>query len=84
MHKLIESLGEHPHVKAIRGKGYMIGIELDRPAADLRAIGLEHRVIFNITADSVIRLLPPLIINEEEIEELVRRLTLSINQFTGI
>lgn len=82
MEQLISNLGEHPCVKAIRGKGYMIGIELDRPASDMRSIGLSHGVIFNVTADTVVRLLPPLIINEEEISELVTRLTKTINQFT--
>jgi acetylornithine/N-succinyldiaminopimelate aminotransferase len=83
MDKLTCSLGEHPSVKAIRGKGYMIGIELDRPVNDIKALGLANGLIFNITADTVIRLLPPLIINEEEIGELVNRLTLTINQFTA-
>lgn len=80
MDKLIANLGEHPNVKAIRGKGFMIGVELDKPATELRAIGLKNGLLFNITKESVVRLLPPLIINEEEIEELVQRLTLSINQ----
>jgi acetylornithine aminotransferase len=83
MDKLISNLGSHPHVKGIRGKGFMIGIELDRPATDIRAIGLQNKVLFNVTAETVVRLLPPLIINEEEIEELVTRLTCSINQFTN-
>ncbi len=83
MDKLIQNLGEHPHVKAIRGKGFMIGIELDRPATDMRPLGLANGVIFNVTADTVVRLLPPLIINEDEINELVSRLTLTINQFTN-
>ncbi len=82
MDKLISALGEHPHVKAIRGKGFMIGIELDKPANDMRAQGLANGVLFNITADTVVRLLPPLIISEQEIDELVKRLTLTINQFT--
>lgn len=82
MEKLIKNFGEHPCVKAIRGKGYMIGIELDRPANDMRLLGLSNGVLFNITADTVVRLLPPLIINEHEMDELVRRLTLTINQFT--
>lgn len=82
MDKLISNLGEHPHVKAIRGKGFMIGIELDRPASDMRAVGLANGVLFNVTADTVVRLLPPLIINEDEIEELVNRITLTIDQFT--
>lgn len=83
INKLINTLGEHPHVKAIRGKGFMIGIELNRPASDMRVLGLKHGVLFNITADTVVRLLPPLIINEEEINELVARLTTTINEFTN-
>jgi acetylornithine/N-succinyldiaminopimelate aminotransferase len=83
MDKLINNLGEHPNVKAIRGKGFMIGIELDRPANDMRTVGLANGVLFNVTADTVVRLLPPLIISEDEIDELVKRLTLTINQFTA-
>ncbi|AMP90902.1 aspartate aminotransferase family protein [Legionella pneumophila] len=83
MDKLITNLGEHPNVKAIRGKGYMIGIELDRPASDMRVLGLENQVLFNITAETVVRLLPPLIISEDEIDELVNRITRTINQFTN-
>lgn len=83
MDKLISALGEHPHVKAIRGKGFMIGIELDRPASDMRSIGLANGVVFNVTADTVVRLLPPLIINEDEIDELVKRLAVTIDQFTS-
>lgn len=83
MDKLIKSLGEHPKVKAIRGKGFMIGVELDRPASDMRLAGLKNGLIFNVTADTVVRLLPPLIINEEEINELVTRLTKTINEFTA-
>ncbi|HAZ7574548.1 aspartate aminotransferase family protein [Legionella sp. PATHC032] len=83
MDKLISNLGEHPNVKAIRGKGYMIGIELDRPANDMRVLGLENQVLFNVTAETVVRLLPPLIISEDEIDELVNRITRTINQFTN-
>lgn len=83
MDKLRTQLADCPSVKAIRGKGFMVGIELDRPANDIRALGLANGVLFNITADTVIRLLPPLIINDEEIEELVKRLVLTINQFTS-
>ncbi|KTD07619.1 aspartate aminotransferase family protein [Legionella jamestowniensis] len=79
--KLMQELGDHPGIRALRGKGYMLGIELDRPANDARAIGLENGVLFNVTADTVIRLLPPLIISEEEIEELVLRLAKTIMQF---
>lgn len=81
--KLMLELSEHPNVRGIRGKGYMLGIELDRPATDARAIGLANGVLFNVTADTVIRLLPPLIINEKELDELVLRLTKTIKQFVG-
>lgn len=79
--KLIHELGEHSSVRSIRGKGYMLGIELDRPANDARIIGLANGILFNVTADTVIRLLPPLIISEKEIDELVLRLSKSIHQF---
>lgn len=79
--KLMNALGEHPGVRAIRGRGLMLGIELDRPANDARLMGLENGILFNITADQVIRLLPPLIISEEEIDELVSRLSKTIHQF---
>lgn len=79
--KLINAFGEHPHIKDIRGKGYMLGIELDRPANDVKMIGLEHQILLNVTAESVIRLLPPLIMNENEMEILVERLVKSVNQF---
>jgi len=77
----MQEFAEHPGVRAIRGKGYMLGVELDRPANDARAIGLANGLLFNITADTVIRLLPPLIINEEELDELVKRLSQTLHQF---
>ena len=83
INQLIQALGEHPHVKAIRGKGFMIGIELDRPASEMRMLGVKNGLLFNITAENVVRLLPPLIINEEEIEQLVTRLSQTINEFTS-
>lgn len=81
--KLMEHFGNHPNVLSIRGRGYMLGIELDRPASEIRAIGLSHGLLFNVTGDTVIRLLPPLIITEDEIDELVLRLSKTVNQFIG-
>lgn len=79
--KLMQVIGSHPNVCAIRGKGYMIGIELDRPANDARTIGLANGLLFNVTAETVVRLLPPLIISEKEIDELVARLKTTLEQF---
>ncbi len=81
--KLLNELGEHANVRAIRGKGYMLGIELDRPASDIRLTGIDNGLLLNVTAESVIRLLPALIINEDEISELVQRLVKTINQFVA-
>jgi len=74
-------LAEHPAVKDIRGQGFMLGIELDKPCRELLKIGLKHGLLFNITAEKVIRLLPPLIISRDEIDELVKRLATCINEF---
>lgn len=82
--KLMHELSEHPAVKSIRGRGFMLGIELDRPANDARAIGLANGVLFNVTAETVIRLLPPLIISEAEIDELVLRLCKTIREFARL
>ncbi|GGI87212.1 aspartate aminotransferase family protein [Legionella impletisoli] len=81
--KLLEALDSHPNVRTIRGKGYMLGIELDRPAMDIRLMGLENKLLLNVTAERVIRLLPALIMSEEEIDELVTRLVKTIHQFVG-
>ena len=79
--KLGHALGEHPHVRGIRGKGYMLGLELDKPASDLRLLGLAHGILLNVTAESVVRLLPPLNMTEQEMDELVSRLKKSVDEF---
>nr|WP_204374716.1 aspartate aminotransferase family protein [Ferrovum sp. JA12] len=55
----------------IRGKGLMLGIELDRPCAELVTHGLAQGLLINVTSDKVVRLLPPLIINQEEATKIV-------------
>jgi acetylornithine/N-succinyldiaminopimelate aminotransferase len=70
-----------PGVMVIRNAGLMIGIELDRPCADLVKMALESKLLINVTAEKVVRLLPPLVINETEVHELVTRLSVLIKQF---
>jgi acetylornithine aminotransferase len=53
-------------VKEVRGQGLMIGVELDRPCGDLVKLALERGLLINVTADSVIRLLPPLVMSKAE------------------
>jgi acetylornithine aminotransferase len=59
----------------------MVGIELDQPCGELTKLALDEGLLINVTADKVIRLLPPLIIKEEEALELVERLSKVIKNF---
>ncbi|GMU47199.1 MAG: acetylornithine aminotransferase [Porticoccaceae bacterium] len=68
-------------VRDIRGSGLMIGIELDRPCAELVQHALDRGLLINVTADSVIRLLPPLILGDAEAELLVATLAPLIRAF---
>ncbi len=67
-------------VKEIRGMGLMLGIELATPCAALTGQCAEHGLLISVTADSVVRLVPPLIINAAEIDELVSILCPLIKQ----
>jgi len=55
----------------IRGEGMMIGIELDRPCGELVAVARDAGVLINVTSDTVIRLVPPLIYGAAEVDTLV-------------
>lgn len=72
-------LGNNPSVKDIRGQGLMVGIELNRDCPELMAAAAEAGVLLNVTAGNVIRLLPPLIINREQVDLLVEVLTKLLN-----
>ena len=65
----------------VRGIGLMIGVELDRPCADLVKLALEKGLIINVTADSVVRLLPPLIMTHDEAQQVVDMLAPLIKDF---
>jgi acetylornithine/N-succinyldiaminopimelate aminotransferase len=58
----------------VRGNGLMIGIELDRPCSEIVGKALKAGLVLNVTADSVVRLLPPLIFNREQAEFTVATL----------
>ncbi len=72
-----------PGVVAIRGQGLMIGIELDRPCAELVRQALASRLLINVTQERVIRLLPPLVIGAAEADEIVGRLAPLVRAFAG-
>lgn len=68
-------------VQAIRNAGLMIGVQLDKPCGDLVRRALEQKLLINVTADNVIRLLPPLIITQDEASQLVQILVPLIQSF---
>lgn len=68
-------------IVAIRGDGLMIGIELDRPCGELVARALERGLLINVTADRVVRLLPPLVFSDDDARELVALLAPLIREF---
>jgi acetylornithine/N-succinyldiaminopimelate aminotransferase len=70
-------------VREVRGKGLMVGIELDRACTELVGRALEKRLLINVAADRVIRLLPPLIIDDTEIDTIVSTLREVISEWNA-
>jgi predicted acetylornithine/succinylornithine family transaminase len=75
--------GRHPIVKEIRGAGLIWGLELARDAAPVVPAGLERQVIVNRTAETVVRLLPPLVITEAEFDDGLDRLEAALTAVEG-
>jgi len=70
---LAEALGGAQGVTEVRGMGMMIGVELEEPCGELVKAGLDAGLIINVTADKVVRIMPPLVMSEAEGAEVVRR-----------
>ena len=66
-----ERLGQLTGVTSIRGQGLMIGIELNRPCGELVQQAMAQGLLINVTADNVIRLLPPLVFTQAEAQQLL-------------
>ncbi len=69
------------NVRAVRGEGLMLGIELGRPCGELVDRAADQGLLINVTAESVIRLLPPLIMSDAEADQLVTTLASLIHAF---
>lgn len=76
------ALADNPHVVDIRGRGYMIGIQLDQPCGELVKKALEQNLLINVTRGDTIRLLPPFVIQDQQIDELIDKVVSLIHQFT--
>jgi len=74
-------LGELAGVTDIRHCGLLIGIELDRPCTELVSLALEKGLLINVTAEKVVRLLPPLILSDEQAQSVISTLAELIEAF---
>ena len=81
---LHERLDQATGVTAIRGQGLIIGIELDKPCAELVKLALAKGLLINVTADNVIRLLPPLIFTQADAQQLLDLLCPLITGFLAV
>lgn len=80
---LKDTLSNRQGVVAVRGKGLMIGVELDQPSREVLNIGAEEGLLFNLTAKNVIRMLPPYILTKEEADQIVERLDRCLKKYYG-
>jgi len=78
---LRERFTDYTAVKEIRGKGLMVGIELDRACGELVQSALDRGLLLNVTAETVVRLLPPLIMQPPEATQLIEVLSGLIHDF---
>ena len=78
-HRLRAVASRHDFVKEVRGAGLIWGLELTRDAGPVVPLGLARGVVVNRTADKVVRLLPPYVIEEAEIDEAVGRLDAALS-----
>ena len=76
-----QGLGEIEGIVSIRGKGLMLGIELDKDCAQLVNMALEEYLLINVTSNNVIRLLPPLIIDVEIAQQIVEKVVRIVKAF---
>ncbi|MFN4263897.1 MAG: aspartate aminotransferase family protein [Thioalkalivibrionaceae bacterium] len=78
---LRQRIGGLPIVQEIRQIGLMLGVELDRPCPSLVATALDEGLLLNVTAEKVIRLLPPLILSDEEADRIATGVSVCVERF---
>jgi acetylornithine/N-succinyldiaminopimelate aminotransferase len=79
--RLSAAFADVPGITQVRGHGLMIGIELDRPCGDLAKRALAKGLLINVTSDTVVRLVPPLVMKEAEAQQLVDGVVPLIKEF---
>jgi acetylornithine aminotransferase len=78
-----KNLGKAAGVKAVRGWGLLLGIELDRDCGELVKLALAEGVLINVTAGRVVRLLPPYILTDAEADRVVETVSALVRSFSG-
>ncbi|WP_455210887.1 acetylornithine/succinylornithine family transaminase [Kaarinaea lacus] len=76
------SLHDAPHMKDIRGKGLLLAVELTAPCTKLAKEALDNGIVINVTNNNIIRILPPLIISDDEADLIVEKITTLVKNFT--
>ena len=72
-------LAGNNRIKEIRGKGLMVAVELNQPCTELIKAALDAGVLLNVTTDTVVRLLPPLTMSDDEADAVVDKVVVLIN-----
>lgn len=74
---LLERLEElnSPHIKDVRGRGLMLGLEMDIEVADIVKAGYEHGLLLVNAGANVLRFVPPLIIEKSDVDQMIASLT---------
>ena len=72
---------QNDKITSIRNMGLMIGIELSHPCGEIVEIAMKNKLLINVTSDKTIRLLPPLIINEDEAKLVAKKVIETIDEF---
>lgn len=81
--QLKTELKDNSAIVDIRGQGLMLAVELDRPCGELTGLALEQGLLINVTADKVVRLLPPLIISDDQAADITQRVSTLIKNFVN-
>ncbi|MDJ0777487.1 MAG: aspartate aminotransferase family protein [Gammaproteobacteria bacterium] len=79
---LARELADNPKVAEIRHLGLLLAVEMTEACQPIVELALEQRLLINVTAGKVVRILPPLIMDADQTDELGRRLVTAIRQFT--
>ncbi len=77
----LQILLDQEKIKELRVAGLMFGLDLGQPCTELVTMGLEQGIVVNVTADSILRLLPPLILSDEQADQLVAKIIALIESF---